>query len=1119
MLSLKVFLLGSPRIECAGTLVAIRRRKALALLAYLAVAGQPQRRDTVATLLWPESTQASARQALRRHLSDLNLALGGGWIDANRESVGLRPGFWLDVAQFQRHLDECTSTPASCPTQLVEAVALYRDDFLTGFTLSDAPAFDDWQSFQTETLRQACGSVLERLAQLLADQGDAEAAIAHIRRRLTLDPLHEPAHRQLMQLYAQAGQQAAALRQYERCCELLNEELGVPPAPETTLLYEQIRKRKMAPVAIAAAQPPPPSFVRSPRHNLPTQTSPFIGREQELADIQRLLREEPDCRLLNLFGPGGIGKTRLALTLAAQSLDAFADGVFFVSLAPVSEVAYIVPAIAEALHFTFYGQSDPKTQLLAYLSQKQLLLIVDNMEHLLAGADLLSDIVSQAPGVTLLTTSRERLHLQEEWVYEVQGLPFPAAGGEAAANVDAYPAVRLFLQRARQSRATFAPASDELVEIVRICQLVEGMPLGLELAAPWIRSLSCREIAAEIERSLDFLTTPLRNAPERHRSLRVVFEQAWGRLSQAEQAVLMRLSVFRGGCTREAAEAVAGATLPLLSSLVDKALVRRTNLGRYELHELIRQFAEAQLQIIPYSVEQTRQRHQEYFITFLERRTAGVKGGRQRDTVAEIKADIDNVRLAWRRAVAKWDALAIERAAECLFVFYLYSSGHYEGYTAFQQAAHVFLVDTDPSVEDGSSGVPVVWDKQENLTAFLLAGQGYFLGRTHDAVAGQTLVERALALLRHSGAVDRRKEGFALLWLGWMFLLQGRPEKALEWVEPALAALTETGDCWAEGWLLILWANALSEAHPLEAEAVYQRGLDVCRRSGDLNMLGYTSQMRSIANVSLGRYAQAQQYIDEALKAFEVVGNLLGLGYCLQRRGELAVFLGEYRQAIQAGQQAIAIFDEVRTEKNVLSTQINLARAHRLEGNHDQAEQLFRQLLQRLAARNDQWELAHCLLGLGCLAYDQDRLHEAEEYLQQALAQYRQLGLEVRVADVLCHLALVMLASGQHRYAEARETFRQALELAIKHQLAPIALDIFVGVARLRALAGAIEQAIDLLTLAALHEASTFATRKHARQFLAEQTGHLRPEANQPFQAHGVQLDWQQAARQLVEEL
>ena len=226
------------------------------------------------------------------------------------------------------------------------------------------------------------------------------------------------------------------------------------------------------------------------------------------------------------------------------------------------------------------------------------------------------------------------------------------------------------------------------------------MPLALELAAPWIRMLSCGEIAAEIERSLDFLTTTLRNVPERHHSLRAVFEQTWGQLSEAEQAVLRQLSVFRGGCTREAAEQVTGASLMVLSSLVDKALLRRINTGRYELHELIRQFVGTQLQADPKTSEQTRQRHQAYFISFLEARTVGLKSAKQKETISEIKADLDNVRLAWRRAVTHRDVQAIERAAECLHVYYTYSSTHYEGQVAFQQAVDVLATIPDTPADE-----------------------------------------------------------------------------------------------------------------------------------------------------------------------------------------------------------------------------------------------------------------------------------------------------------------------------------------------------------------------------------------------------------------------------------
>jgi predicted ATPase len=767
-----------------------------------------------------------------------------------------------------------------------------------------------------------------------------------------------------------------------------------------------------------------------------------------------------------------------------------------------------------------------------------LLLVVDNFEHLLKGANLLSDILRHAPHVTLLATSRERLNLQEEWVYEVQGLPFPnlktwQSGGLAGrslnetisnlqspiSNLQAYSAIELFLQRARQTETGFAPSPEEMADIGRVCQLVEGMPLGLELAAPWIKVLSCREIAAEIERSLDFLTTPLQNMPERHRSLRVVFEQTWRRLSAVEQAVLSRLSVFRGGCTREAAERVTGATLSLLSSLVDKALLRRTNTGRYELLELIRQFGESQLQTDPHAVEQVQKRHRDYFVAFLEARTAGVKGGRQKETLAEIKADIDNVRLVWRQAMADRDAGAIERSAECLFVYYLYGSGHYEGEAAFQQAAAAFIGDSSPPAEAGLADELVVLDKRENLVGFLLAGQAYFLTRTRDPHAGQVLAEQALALLRRAEPRDRRKEGFALLWVAWAIALQGRDAKAQEYVEPTLALLTETGNRWAEGWILILWGNSLSYIHPTEADEVYKRGLAVCRESGDQMMLGYTSQQLSGVSMELGRYVQAKQYIDQAVRVFEEMGNVLGLGYALMRRGQLAILLGEYRQAIEACRQSATYFTEVRTEQNVIWVQVDLGTALRLHGDHSQAEQVYQQSLEAATTINHKWHLARCLQNLGCLAYDRGKLHEAEQFQWETLALWQELELEVREAGVWRYLGQVMVASGEHRHPEAGQYFRRALELATKHQAAPIALDICVGVAQLLAQVGEMEQAVELLTLAEQHEASTFETRQKARRHLAERVDQLPPETAQAAQTRGRALDWQTAARRLIEAL
>ncbi len=428
MSQLALQLFGPPKLEMDGTPVHIPRRKATALLAYLAVTGQTHSREALATLLWPENDQSSARAELRRTLSVLNRAMGKGWLCADREKAGLNKGdeqptdhtFWLDTANFEGILKICKShnhpptvTYPKCLPTLEEAVALYTDDFMAGFSLKGCREYDEWQFFQREKLKTALANALQRLSSYYESSSDFETAIQYTRRWLALDPLQEAGHRQLMTLFSQAGQRSAALHQYETYREVLHAELGIEPSDETRKLHLELRTRALA-TAISS----------HPKSNLPKQTTPFIGRETELAEIRVKLKEE-ECRLLTLLGPGGSGKTWLAIEAAGGLLDDFKHGVFFINLAPLEDETQIPTTIAAPLNFSFYEGVSPEEQLLDFLGNKELLLILDNFEHLLKGVSFINQILETAPGVKIMATSRNSLDVSSENIFDVWGMAYP----------------------------------------------------------------------------------------------------------------------------------------------------------------------------------------------------------------------------------------------------------------------------------------------------------------------------------------------------------------------------------------------------------------------------------------------------------------------------------------------------------------------------------------------------------------------------------------------------------------------------------------------------------------------------------------------------------------------
>lgn len=1030
-----------------GEPIEVDTRKAIALLAYLAETDEARRRSTLATLLWPESDKKRGRAALRRTLATLNKAIGKEWIDADRTTVRLIRGtsLWLDTERFARLTSRCGGGDtaaadvdcARCLPLLEEAAELYRGEFLEGFTLYDSAEFDEWQLFQAESWRRRMAGALRLLVGCHRAQQQYEAAITYARRWVMMDTLHEPAHRALMRLYAAAGQRTAAVRQYEKLKDLLEEEMGVEPQPETTALFEQILQGEWEPQRQATVGKAPVAPTTSSSARLPRRLSSFVGREEELAEIHSLL-ETPECRLVTILGPGGIGKTRLSLEVAAERQDLYRHGVCFVPLGAVSSVGYLIPAIAEALQFSFYGGGDGdylKAQLLDYLREKEILLVMDNFEHLLEGAGLLVEILESAPEVQILVTSQERLRLSGEWLVEISGLECPNG---TTVDIESCSAVRLFAQRAGQIHSGFSLGEDDKPHVAQICRLVGGLPLGIELASTWVRMLTCQEIARKIEHNLDFLAGGRRDAPDRHRSLRAVFEYSWQLLSARERDVFRKLSVFRGGFKAAAVEAVTGAPLSLLLSLADKSLLQRTVAGRFEIPEILRQYAVEKFEADLDDVDRRRieAAHSDYYMEFLKAREGTLSREGQTAALREIGAEIENVRQAWRTAIVQGDKEAIGRSLSALYHFYEMRSWFQEGAELFGRVAEM------------------VAEQNENalLLGRVLSAQGRLQVRLFQMDEGREALERSLQILQ-----------------------------SLEAEQEAASVAS------------ILGVIAEGEGEYAEARRLQQHSLEIWRGAGEQR--GIARALIRLGNVSYtrGEYEDARAYYRESLALCRDAGDRRGLALCLNNMGSIADTLGEFDEACRLYRESVTIKRELGDRRGIAYSLNNLGYVNYLRGDYEAAMDELEESLALFREIGDRKGITYALTNLGNIAYGREDYAEARGLYEESLAVAQGAGSQLGMAYALNHLGAIDRAQG--KYDEAIEIFQEALRAARSVQAAPVVLEIAVEVATLLAVGSEerLTEALTLLLLALEQTAIREDTRQRAERLYAELEGRVDP--------------------------
>ena len=636
--------------------------KVRALLVYLVLAGpRPHRRETLATLLWPDWPDVGAkrnlRQALyqlRQLLDDITADFSTAVLDIDRQTVRLLPEhITADVWE----LTAVAEQPNPSMAQLGQVANLYQGELLAGFALPDAPPFDDWLRHQREQSHQHALTIWHKLAEGHMAQGQYGRAHQYAQRQLALEPWREVAHRQAMRALWQSGQRTAALTQYTLCQQALADELGVDPEPETDTLYAHIKASAETPAHPTPALPPA-------CHNFPTTLTPLVGRQAEIARAVGQLGQ-PTCRLLTLTGAGGMGKTRLATAVAEQAVrqGVCPHGVVFVPLAAVATADLIPAAIAESLQITLDNRLPIPQQLFAHLRQRPQWLVLDNYEHLLGGARWLTDLLTAVEEVKLIVTSREPLQLRAEWRMGVDGLADEEEG------------VRLFVYAAQQMSPHFRLTAEVAPAVAEIVALVQGMPLALEMAAGWVRLMDCATIARQIQASLDLLHTPLQDVPERQQSVRAVFAYTWQTLPTPMQQALMGLALLRGGFQLEAALLVVQTSLPVLAMLVDKALLRYDEASqRYEMHELLRQFVAEKVAEQPVLAERVLAAHGRYYLAYL------------RHPTPLARQELDNIRQAWQWAVAQQEQALLAAHLSQLATLYTHLGLWQELYTVFVAA-------------------------------------------------------------------------------------------------------------------------------------------------------------------------------------------------------------------------------------------------------------------------------------------------------------------------------------------------------------------------------------------------------------------------------------------------
>ncbi|OGO62315.1 MAG: hypothetical protein A2032_07245 [Chloroflexi bacterium RBG_19FT_COMBO_49_13] len=1131
---LTISLLGPPQIAQDGVPIKIPTYRLIPLIAYLAITGTSQTRETLASLLWSESSLTHALASLRTTLWRLKSAGLEDWIklENNEISLNYQKTIEIDVLDFKAKINNCTSHghPPSqiclfCIPALTEAIELYHGEFMSGFNLSKAQAFDDWRLQESEALQILYLDALEKLVRGHRTFGDFNMAIQYARTWLRQDRYNETAQYALLQLYLITGQRAIAINQYKRYKDFLSHELGIQPSEEINTLYKQILSGRVTPLAAQKVKTPifliadiekadvywaqsgnnkdnilslyhaifkdtskrfggqilqrsedsitmlfengqplhcavtihlkikktdwgetgPPNIrmvlystateddrhnnfsmitraassllsiswggqivfleqtlrvldqppgskikdlgfhtlmdIKGPVHvyelihphlpaiehqplqsgnpqsiNFPNLTPAFIGREAELKQLVGLI-ESPAGRLISLVGPGGVGKTRLAVQFATQIAGQFPDGIFFISLAPIQDPDLIPIILADILKFSFYGPRDHNEQLGNYLHRMNALLVFDNFEHLrLEGAKFLAILLDRTHSLKILVTTRERLNMLAEMTMEVRGLSVPPS--ELTDNAESYSSIRLFLQNAKRISPRFI-LEDNTSAIIHICQLVNGLPLGIILASSWVRAYSCMQIAEEVEKNFDFLANSASDLAPRHRSLRAVFDTSWELLSTDERLILSRLSIFPVAFTTQAALEICAASPHILTALLDKSLLHFEN-NRYVMLETFHQYALGKLEGLVEEYGATKAKFIDYYAEFCRQKDQGLYTPHQRQALDDMISEIENIRTAWNWMVEydRWDV--IDKFQRPLLTFFVMFGYFVQGREFYRLALTRLNSLNDPTlglirasmqqheawmtirigfVNEGLLGLTAsleafhhynsAWDIVMSL--MLLADAHRILGNVNQ---GKKIIEEALQLIQDS---DFPASNYLVALtancqsiLGTIWIELGDYEQARSILQTSLATHRRIGTYYGT----ILPLNGLGKLAYLKADFIqsrdlYQQALETATKIYDQRGMALIHNNLGAVYENMACPTESYHHVLTALKICKETGDRRLIAIILNNLAYHQLrYLRHPSEAIRTYHESIEIFSDLADLRGVTYSYYDISKAY-----------------------------------------------------------------------------------------------------------------------------------------------------------------------------------------------